>query len=195
MVFPAHDGNELVHDAARHPGIVVFGLLAEQRFLNRIEVFAGDDFEQRGRGDLEGCAAGKAAAERDVRVNQRVKAAGILPSGKETSDDTGGIIRPVAFRKRLERLGEVNRRWLAAVGGSKLDLFRVFGRTVGSDDGVTLNRHRKHKAVVVVGVLTNDVNAAGRGHNPARRAAIGFFEFSSDVGGEFFEVHGKMKCK
>ena len=36
MVFPAHDGDELVHDAAGHAGEFMLGLLAKQRFFHGI---------------------------------------------------------------------------------------------------------------------------------------------------------------
>ena len=84
MVFPAHDGNELVHDAARHSGKFVLGLLAKQRLFDRIEFFAGDGFEQRGGGDFQGGAAGQTAAQRHGRMNQRVEAAGIQCRGRES---------------------------------------------------------------------------------------------------------------
>ena len=76
-VFLAQDGNELVHDAARHAGEFVLGLLAQQRLFDRIQFPAGDDFEQGGHGHFEGGAAGKTTAQRHGRVNQRIETAGI----------------------------------------------------------------------------------------------------------------------
>ena len=65
MVFAAHDGNELVHDAAGDAGKFVLGFLAEQRLFDRVHFFAGDGFQQGGRADFERRAAGKPAAQRD----------------------------------------------------------------------------------------------------------------------------------
>ena len=65
MIFAAHDGNELIHDAAGDTGKFVLGLLAEQRLLDRLQLFAGDGFKQRRGADFEGRAAGKPAAERN----------------------------------------------------------------------------------------------------------------------------------
>ena len=41
MIFPAHHGNKLVHDAARHAGEFMFGLLAQQGLFDGIQFFAG----------------------------------------------------------------------------------------------------------------------------------------------------------
>ena len=66
MVLAAHDGNELVHDAAGHPGEFVLRLLAEERFFNRVNFLAGDGFEQVAVADLQCGAAGQSAAEGTV---------------------------------------------------------------------------------------------------------------------------------
>ena len=84
MIFAAHDGNELVHDAAGHAGEFMFGLLAEQRLFNRINLFAGDDFEQGGGGHFERGAAGQAATQRDGRVQQHVKTQGSFRRAAES---------------------------------------------------------------------------------------------------------------
>jgi hypothetical protein len=54
------------------------------------------------------------------------------------------------------------------------------------------DRHGQHEIVVVIGVLADDIDTAGRDDNPAWRATIVFLKFSSNVGGEFLEVHGKI---
>src|SRR5208337_1944196 len=69
------------------------------------------------------------------------------------------------------------------------------GRAIGGHHRVIFNRHRQDEAVVVIGMFTDDVDAARRGHDPARRAAIVFLKGSSDVAGEFWERHGRAKLK
>ena len=54
-----------------------------------------------------------------------------------------------------------------------------FGRrrqNVRGHDGVKFDRHRQHETVVVISVFADDIDAAGRGGDPARRAAKGFDE-------------------
>ena len=53
MVRPSHDGNKLVHDAAGNTGEIVFSLLAEQRFFDGINFFAGHGFQQGRGGDFQ----------------------------------------------------------------------------------------------------------------------------------------------
>ena len=67
-------------------------------------------------------------------------------------------------------------------------VFRSPGGFVGGHDGVAFDGHRQHEAVVVIGVFADDVDAAGRGDNPARRAAVGFGKLLRDVSGEFLEM-------
>jgi hypothetical protein len=51
----------------------------------------------------------------------------------------------------------------------------IFAVKIGRHDGITFDGHRQHKAVVVIGVFANDVDATGRGNDPARRAAVDVF--------------------
>ncbi len=103
MIFPAHHGNKLVHDAAGHAGEFVFGLLAEQRLLDGIQLPAGGGLQQGGHTHLQGGAAGQPAAERDGRVQQNIQSGGPNAACLKTGDDAAGIIRPfqrVAFDGR-----------------------------------------------------------------------------------------------
>ena len=181
---PMH-GNELVHDAARHAGEFVLGLLAEQRLFHRIEFLAGDGFQQRGGGDFQRGAAGKSAAQRHGGMQPARRAAGIEAARQKAGDDAARIICPVAPRKRFERAAD--RSIMAGlslwVERSRI-MFRVWIRPVGGHDGVTLNGHRQDKAVVVIGVFADDVDAAGRGDNPARRTAVNLGELLGRLSGQ-----------
>ena len=188
-VFLTQDGNELVHDAARHAGVFVLGLLTKQHLFHRIKLPAGDDFEQGGHGHFERSTAGKAATHRHGRVNQRVEAAGIQSTGQKTGDDAGRIICPGTPRKRLERPGEINHGRLVAVDGPKPDQFCAWRRAIGGNDGIALNRHRKNKTIVVIGVLTNEVDATGCGGNPTRLAPVNLGKLLGRLSGQFFEGH------
>ena len=59
----SHDRDELVHDAAGHPGELVLRLLAGERlFLRGRAMRAGQRLQERVHGHLEGRRAGEAAA-------------------------------------------------------------------------------------------------------------------------------------
>jgi hypothetical protein len=94
MPFAAHDGNELVHDAARHAGKFVFGLLAQESLLDRVQFLSRDGFEQSRGGDFQRGAAGQAAAQRHGRVQQHVQSAGVEAARRETGDDAARVIAP-----------------------------------------------------------------------------------------------------
>jgi len=82
--------------------------------------------------------------------------------------------RGVNFRRFLE-LGVIDGNHRSRGGGR-----------VGRHDRIPFDRHGQHKSVVVIGVFTDDIHAAGRGHDPARRASVMFFKFSGQVSREFF---------
>jgi len=64
MAFASERGNKLVHDAARHPGEIMFGLLREQDFFNGVNVPASRGFNQSGCANFKRGAAAQAAAQR-----------------------------------------------------------------------------------------------------------------------------------
>lgn len=57
VVLFGEDGSELVHDAAGNAGEFLFGLLAEQGFIFRVDGDAEDAFDEGGGGDLDGGGA------------------------------------------------------------------------------------------------------------------------------------------
>jgi hypothetical protein len=59
----------------------------------------------------------------------------------------------------------------------------------GGHHRVTLNGHWQDKAVVVVGVFPDHVDASGRGGHPFRLMAIDAFELLCGVFAKFVQVH------
>ena len=166
VIFPGEDGGELVHDAARHAGKVVFGPLAQQRLLNRVERLAGHRFEQGGGGDLQRGAAGEPAAIRQGGFDDRVEAADFFPKLLESGDDAPDVIGPAGLAALdLGAQAEGGRfPWGRAVQGHL-----AAGVGVPSHEDVAFDRHGQHEAVVVIGMLTDQVHTArGRDH-PAGR--------------------------
>jgi len=176
MIFPAHYRNELVHDATRHAGEFVFGLLAKQRLFDGIKLLAGGGFQQGSRTHLQRGAAGQTTSEWDGRMQQHIESGGLDAVRHKTGDDTAGVIRPFQ-RAGSNGRGYINHRRFGTRGVTDLnDIFAV-GGVVASHDGVTFDGHRQHKAIVVIGVFADDIDPARGGHNPARQAAIGFGKF------------------
>ena len=66
VIFLTEVGNELVHNPAGHMSELVFRLLAQQAFLNRIHRLAGNRFAKRGNGNFQSRRGRQPAAKRDV---------------------------------------------------------------------------------------------------------------------------------
>jgi hypothetical protein len=182
MVFAPHDGNELVHDAARNTGKFMLGLLTQQRLFNGIHFFAGDGFQQRRGADLERGTAGKSAAQRHGRMQQHVQPAGIDATREAAGNDAARIISPLR-RTGFEGRGQINQHRLGTGDIADLDhVFTVIG-LVGGHDGVAFDGHRQDKAIVVISVFADDVDAARRGDNPARVAPISLFKLLGNLNG------------
>ena len=91
MVLLAHHGDELVHDAAGHAGVVVLGLLAEQRFVHRVELLARDGFQQGGGGRLPAprCWTGRPPAGRWSESRRQTRPASRRAPGSRRSRRPG----------------------------------------------------------------------------------------------------------
>src|SRR5208282_1056979 len=157
---------------------------------DRVDFLAGDGLDQRRGADFQRGAAGQSATKRHGRVQQHVQPKWFDPAREETGDDAARIIRPFGSAG-FAGFGQVNDRRLVFRSAADSN-FAVAG-TVGGHDGVVFNRHRQNEAVVVIRVFADDVDAAGRGDDPARLTAIMSLKFSGDGGGAFLEVHTKIK--
>src|SRR5438105_14598634 len=121
-------------------------------------------------------------------MNQSLKAGGSEAATNKTSDDPQGIINPGPFARRDERLAHVNRARLLTGSGANMNLVAGPGGA-RRDNGITLERHRKNKTIVVIGVLADDVYAPGCGREPDGLPAIGPGEFFGDFAGKLLQGH------
>ena len=110
-----------------------------------------------------------------------------LRDGEQAPGATLTSAQKLEIAFQLERLGEINGGRLVAQSGAELDLVAAVRR--GGDDGVALDRHREHKAIVVVGVLADEVHATGGGGDPLRVTAVGLLEGLRGLLGKFCKVH------
>ena len=86
--------DELVHDPARDPRVVVLRLPAEARLLGRVQPGAERGLQQRRGRDLERGAARQPAAQRHVRDHQRVERRRDQAARPEAGDDAARVVRP-----------------------------------------------------------------------------------------------------
>src|SRR6266481_7948234 len=113
------------------------------------------------------------------------------PIGK-SGNNPQRIVEPCAFDGGLKRLAQVNGSRLVLRRRAEPDLPGAVGGRSGGDDRVAVNRHGEDEAVVVIGVLADDVDAARGGGNPLRWPAIELFEPVCDVSTKFLKSHGLL---
>ena len=114
-------------------------------------------------------------------MQEYIKASWLGATRLKSGDNATRVISPF-WRTWYDRLGKINRRHLSLQGAAQCDDLPAICRPICSHHAVKLDSHRQDKAVVVIGVLANDVNPARGGSNPARRTAVDFFKFSGDMG-------------
>ena len=165
----ARGGNELIHDPARHTGIVVLGLLTQQDLVGWIELDAQDGLEQARRGRLERGAAGKAGSDRHARSNDGIETLQGVPPLPEAGQNALRVVRPASLGVGMQRHRQLDSERLSTLLAVKPDLAAFVGSC--GDDRAALDGHRQHEAVVEVSEFPDQIHAAGRTGEPARRTA------------------------
>src|SRR5262249_28099550 len=94
MIAFGQHGSELIHNAARDTGVLMFSLLAQYCFFYGIEGFAGDGLEQCSGSNLEGRAAGESTSERDCRVDERLEPRELISAPLKSGDNAAHVIGP-----------------------------------------------------------------------------------------------------
>ena len=166
MILLSEGRGELIHDAAGHPGELVFRALAEQRLFHGIEDVPGHGFEQSGGGYFQSRAAGKAAAQRHGRIQESLEAVDLNSESLKSGYHSTRVVGPAWFAW-LQRLSEVKQ----SRAGESLAAQSSLGLVdrAGGHDRPPLDGHRQNKAVVVVSVFADDVDSSWRYGHPLRR--------------------------
>ena len=188
MAFASEGGNKLVHDTAGHSGKIVLRLLAKQRLFHRIESGSRDRFQQRGGANLERGTAAQATAQRHGGMQEHVETARLDAALQEAGDNATRVIPPF-WRGQPNGPGKINRSHLGLQSAAQRDDLPAIDRPVCRHHAVILDGHRQDEAVVVIGVLADDVDTARGGGDPARRTTVELFKFGGDMGGEVLEFH------
>eukprot|EP00962_Isochrysis_galbana_P057649 scaffold30091_cov101-Isochrysis_galbana.AAC.1 len=168
--FPPTRGDKLVHDTARGAAEGVLAPLADEGLLGRVDPQAVDRLNQGGGGHLQRRRRRQPAPQRYSRQHDRVKPA---PARRQLRQVPGHhaahVVGPVAGRSRLERR-------IAREGGDGAT-HPAIGRAYPAhrragrprrDDRVPVDAEGHHEALVVVGVLADEVDSAGRADHHRR---------------------------
>ena len=151
----------LVHDAAAHADIVVLRPLADFRHFDRLERQPGGGHQRMRDAHFERGRGTQARAERHVGEDDEIGAGEAPTALFQHHGDAEHIVRPfvpAAGRRRVEV--ELAR----LVHDHRIDPEPPVGPRRGGDEGGEFERRRHDEAVVVVGVLADQVD-------PPRRAA------------------------
>ena len=186
VAFFAHGGDELVHDAAGHAGIVVLGPLAGECEFDEVHGFVVDGEECEGGGDFDGGGGGEAAAEGDVGIDEGVHALGDLGAlahgfcGALGVEGPGGaVLRDFAVDGELDGF--------VGVGGVHADF--AVGARGANDEGGFIDGHGADEAVVVVDVFTDEIDAAGC-TDGEELGGVGVGEEGEELLAKYGDVHG-----
>ena len=154
-------GRELVHQAAAHTHVLVFGTLRDARDLEWRERGPAGWGHRPGGCQLEGGrrrqtrALRQGAHEHAPEPGHRQVRTCHLPGGaREVVDPQAAGRTHLGHVHRIGRPGRVERHRCATIT-----------RGLQRDADLEVDGHRQHVAVVVVGVLADEVHAAGSAHD------------------------------
>jgi hypothetical protein len=181
VVAAGKDGGELVHDAALDADEVVLGALAELRQRDVVERQIERGAEGACDGDFERGGGGEAGALRHIAGEREIEAADGVAGRDERGRDAADVVRPVAGRG-VRDVREVASGVGVEVGGVCPERV-VVAAGPGAEDAA-VDGEGEDEAVVVVDVLADQVDAAGRGGDAFGRAA----ELAPEGGDERFDA-------
>ena len=168
MVCFAAGGDHLIHDAAVAADELVLRLLTVEGYLGLADVepqrlLEGltDGHFQRGRG-------GEPRPLRHVAGDHQIEAAQGITALLQILHHAADVVAPALAGVVLDRLVEVELVALVVVvGGDHLHL-SVIAQADGNA-GLVVDGAGQHEAVVVVGMFTDEVDAAGGAHQQIGR--------------------------
>lgn len=131
----AHGGDELVHDAAGHAGVFVFGFLAEQCLADGVEFEVGECFAEGGGGDLEGGGGGESCAGGDIGDDDGVESGDGEFGIEDACEDAPDVVGPGGLALG-DGLVEGDDGLALEVGGS--DASGAVFAGFGGEDGVSV---------------------------------------------------------
>ena len=153
-----HAGDELVHDAALHADELVLGVLREPGELLPAHLDAEGRLHGEGGGHLEGGRRGEPRPLRNVAVDREVHPPELVTALDELVDDPLRVVGPAVL---LAVLQDGQRRALAVLVVHGVEVQLAVGPAGNGHPDGEVDRHREHVPLVVVGVLANEVHAAG----------------------------------
>ena len=163
MILFAAGGDHLVHDAAVAADELVLCLLAVEGNLGLADGEPQRLLEGLADGHLQRGGRGEAGPLRYVAGDHQIEAVqGIAPL-LQVLHHPADVVAPALVGMMIDGLAEIEQVALVAVVGGDHVHQAVIAQADG-DAGLVVDGAGQHEAVVVVGVLANEVDAAGGPH-------------------------------
>src|SRR5271156_1152813 len=158
VVFGAATSDELVHDTGGSADEVILRALAELGYFRRSEPRASDAQNGDHAGHFDGRRGTESRAQRHVAVEGEAEAGDLHSRFAKDRDDTERVVAPVT----RSLLGEAVERvcyLIVEIRGIDSNALVVAGANCGQ--GRKVDRRRHDKALGVIGVLADQIDAAG----------------------------------
>ena len=159
--------NILVHDAAAHPDIVVLRPLADFCDFDRLERQSCGGHERVGGAHFKSGGGAEPRAQRHVGQDHEIGADEATPALLQHHGDAEHIVRP--FVAPARRSG-VEIEFARLVHDHRIDVEPPVVTRSGGDEGGEFERRRHDETVVVVGVLSDQVDSPRRAADFGRPA-------------------------
>ena len=140
-----------------------------QDHLPGIQARRGELVDRRNDGALDRVGGGQPGAARNIGVQQQVQSAHVESALLQRPQDPQRILGPAPRRAPAEGSGVDRGQSLVPEGGQQPD--GGVRTTADRHTGGPVDRKRQHETLVVVGVLADQVDAAGRLPHAVRRGA------------------------
>ena len=169
VVGLAERRDKLIHNPALDADERIFGPLGQQRQLLAQDVEPVEDLEGIADGNLERGRGREAGAARDIAGDQQVRAAERMAGNQERFHNAADVIAPGMLGAALD-LVERELIGVGQVGGYDMHAPVVAGAR--GHIRRPIDRHRKDKTVVVVGMLADQIDTARRTDHQVRMDAV-----------------------
>ena len=149
--------NKLVHDAAGNVHEFMFHGLPDQGYFLGIYFNAGKSGERRTDGNFKSGTGGEAAAAGHIAVNQHIHRPDFYAAPVQVGQNAADIIGPERFAGNQ---GVFHRNFMDLVTQGTAKAVFAHGGGSHSHNTMVIKRHRHHKTVIIIRVLTNKVHTS-----------------------------------
>src|SRR6185437_5713696 len=150
-------GNELIHDSAAHSDKQVLRALAQKSQLGSVHRVLVGAKQRKTCSYLDRCRGTQSRTHWNFALNQDVRPRQLLAGLPYLIDDADHVIRPCMSWTQIT----VQNDGYGFTEGARANIDSRIGPSRYREPGKKVNCRRHHEAVIVVGVLTDEIYATG----------------------------------